>query len=154
VQVANAIYAQCNVRFIHGVDATATAAQTTAWLGADRALQVAPSCGATTREERTLYQGASTAFGFSARIRAFFLSEISGYNASGYSLPPYCATGAAGVFRNVAVVENSGDDSTLAHEIGHILLNSGTHPARTIMAPRPRPNEITDPQCRTIYNNA
>lgn len=154
VAVANAIYVQCNVRFTHDVDATATPAQTTGWLGADRALRASPTCGANTPEERNLYAGASAAFGLSARIRAFFVRDITGYNASGYSKPPYCATGPAASFRNGAVVQNSGDDSTLAHEIGHILLNSGAHPTATIMAPRPRPNEITDPQCTTIYRNA
>src|SRR5207244_1620247 len=57
VAVANAIYAQCNVRFDHGVDATATAAQTAAWLGPDNALQVAPSCGSVAAEESALYRG-------------------------------------------------------------------------------------------------
>lgn len=156
VEVASAIYAQCNVRIAHGVDATATNAQTTGWLGTDRALHrpAGLACGNVSAEERALYQGAAATFGFGARFRAFFVSSITGYNASGYSMPPYCATGAAAPFRNMIVVQNTGDESTLAHELGHILLNSGGHPANTIMAPRPRPSEITDPQCNTIYNNA
>ncbi|HSL69605.1 MAG TPA: hypothetical protein VK864_05145, partial [Longimicrobiales bacterium] len=154
VAVANAIYAQCNVRFAHGVDATATAAQTTGWLGANNALATSPLCGSVTAEQRALFQGAAAAFGLGARIRAFFASGLTGINASGFSLPPYCATGGAAAFRNHLVVANSGDTSTLAHEIGHILLNSGAHPANTLMQGRPRPNEITDPQCNTIYNNA
>jgi hypothetical protein len=154
VQIASAIYAQCNVRVNQGVDAAATNAQTTGWLGADRQLAVAPSCGTVSGEERTLYRGAAAAFGLGARFHAFFVLDMTGYNASGYSLPPYCATGAAAPFRNTIVVANSGDDSTLAHEMGHILLNSGKHPANTIMAPRPRPNEITDEQSNTIYTNA
>ena len=79
---------------------------------------------------------------------------MKGYKASGYSLPPFCATGAAAPFRNMAIIQNTGDTSTLAHEIGHILLNSGAHPAHTLMSGRPRPNELTDPQCSTIYKNA
>ena len=154
VAVANAIYAQCNVRFTHGVEATATAAQSVGWLGADNALRVTPSCGTVAAEESALYRGARAAFGLGARIQAFFVPSMTGYAASGYSLPLFCATGAAAPFRNVAVVENSGDTSTLAHEIGHILLNSGAHPDNTIMEARPRPNEITNPQCTTIYNNA
>jgi hypothetical protein len=154
VEVASAIYAQCNVRIDHGVDATATPAQTTGWIGADRALAAASLCGTVTGEERALFQGAATAFGLGARFRAFFVQSITGVNASGYSRPPYCATGPSAPFVNTIIVVNSGDDSTLAHEMGHILLNSGGHPANTIMSPRPRPNEITDPQCTTIYNNA
>jgi hypothetical protein len=154
VAVANAIYAQCNVRFTHGVNATASAAQTTGWLGADRALAVAPACGAVSAEEQALYPGVTATFGLGARMRAIFAQSFTGYNASGYSLPPYCATGAAAPYVNYAVIINSGDNSTLAHELGHILLNSGAHPAGTIMGSRPRPNEITDPQCATIYANA
>jgi len=154
VAVANAIYAQCNVRFTHGVDATATAAQTTGWLGADNALNASNACGSTSAEERALFNGATAAFGLSARIRAFFVQQITGVSASGYSYPPYCATGAAAALRNTAFIENSGDDSTLGHEIGHILLNSGAHPSGNLMQPRPRPNELTDPQCATIYANA
>lgn len=154
VQVASAIYAQCNVRFNHVSDHPATPAQTTSWIGADRTLSVASACGTATAEERALYNGATAAFGLTARFRAFFVSRLTGISASGYSLPPYCATGTAAPFRNVIVIENSGDNSTLAHELGHILLNSGAHPAGSIMQPRPRPNEITDPQCATIYRNA
>jgi hypothetical protein len=157
VAVANAIYAQCNVRFEHGVDRTATPAETTGWLGADRALRVSTACGTTTAEERALFSGPAggpATYGMTARMRAFFVAGITGLNASGYSVPPFCATGTAAPFRNFSVVENSGDTSTLAHELGHILLNSGGHPTRTLMEGRPRPNELTDPQCTTIYNNA
>ena len=153
VAVASAIYAQCNVRFVHGIDATATPAQTTAWLGADNLLAVSPPCASISSEERAMLNGATAAFGLNARLRAFFVNDLTGFNASGYSKPPFCATGAGAPFRNVAVIANSGDDSTLAHEAGHILLNSGAHPTGSIMQPRPRPNEIADPQCTTIYAN-
>jgi hypothetical protein len=154
VAVANAIFAQCNVRFSHTANVTATAAQTTGWLGADRALAVSPACGALSVEESTLYPGVNAAFGLGARMRAIFARDFTGYAASGYSLPPYCATGPAGPYVNHIVVVNSGDTSTLAHELGHILLNSGAHPPGTIMGARPRPNEITDAQCATIHANA
>jgi hypothetical protein len=154
VQVANAIYAQCNVHFVHGANRTATDAQTTGWIGADRNVAVAPACGAVSGEESALYGGINATFGFGSRMRAIFARDFTGYAASGYSLPPYCATGAAAPFVNHLIVANSGDTSTLAHELGHILLNSGGHPAGTIMEPRPRPNEITAGQCATIYANA
>jgi hypothetical protein len=155
VAVLNAIYAQCNVRFAHRVDATATAPQTTGWLGADNALAVAPSCGAASAEERALYRGTRATFGLGARIQAFFVQAMTGTGAGGYSIPRFCATGPAAQFRDIAVIQNAADSSALAHEIGHILLNSGDHPARTLMEPRlPLPLEITNPQCLRIYNNA
>ncbi|MDQ5821702.1 MAG: hypothetical protein M3540_09690, partial [Actinomycetota bacterium] len=116
---------------------------------------VTPACGAASAEERTLYRGGRGAFGLGARIQAFFVQTMTGYTPAGYSIPRYCATGPAAEFRDVAVIQNSGDSSALAHEIGHILLNSGAHPANTLMQPRlPLPLEITDPQCLRIYNNA
>jgi hypothetical protein len=154
VRVANAIYAQCNVRLNHVGEHTATAAQTSTWIGADSKLNASSVCGSVTAEQTALHDGATAAFNLSARFRAFFAPDLTGINASGYSFPPYCATGAGSRFLNTLVVQNSGDTSTLAHEMGHILLNSGGHPAATIMQPRPRPNEITDPQCTTIYGNA
>ena len=159
VALADAILSQCNVHVTRGVSATATHAQTLAWLGGDTDLKASPGCGSTNAEERALFNGASAAFGLGARFRAFFPATLSGMAASGYSYPPFCATGPASPFRDFLVAQNSGDTSTLAHELGHILLNSGAHPAGSIMSPRPappaiRPPQFSDPQCTGIYNNA
>lgn len=156
VALASAILGQCNVRVVHGVNATATIAQTTDWLRGDTDLHRSGTCGSTSADERRLFPEASTTFGLAARFRAFFPATLSGGGgaASGYSFPPFCATGAAAGFRNIAVIENSGDSSTLAHELGHILLNSSAHPGGTIMSGRPRPPRLTDPQCTTLHNNA
>ena len=154
IAIANAIYSQCNVRVLHGVNATATAAETTTWLGADRNLRDSSGCGSASPEERNMFQGAATAYGLNARFRAFFVNNIH-TDASGYSVPPYCGTGAALAIRNMAVITNSGDTDTLAHELGHILINSEGHPALTIMQERPRLTlRISDTQCTNIYNNA
>jgi hypothetical protein len=161
IAVANAIYSQCNVRVVHGVDATASEDQTTDWIGDDKRLRPSPACGSSTREERTMYNEATTAFSLSQRIRAFFVLDST---ASGYSIPRYCATGGARPLRDMAVVNNSGDTDTLAHEMGHILINSGSHrPAGSIMAPRSwhsvppessrRTVTISDRQCDRIYRN-
>jgi hypothetical protein len=157
VAVANAILSQCDVRLVHGVDATATAAETTTWLGGNTDLRASPSCGSVTAEERTMFREATTRFGLSARIRAFFPATFSGYNSAGYSVPPYCATGPAGLLRNVAILSNDADTGDLAHEIGHILLNSGVHPgAPNLMNPfgPPQGQTITNAQCAAIYGNA
>lgn len=155
VAMASSILGQCNVRVAHGVNGTATNAETTGWLGGDTDFRRSGTCGTTTADERRVFPGAAARFGLGARFRAFFPATLSGGGAaSGYSYPPYCATGAAAGFRNIAVIENSGDSSTLAHELGHILLNSGGHPGGTIMGARPRPPGLTDPLCTTLYNNA
>jgi hypothetical protein len=151
--VANMIFAQCNVRFEKGADVTVGPAQTTAWIGTDKVLTYPRNCGVVPAEERGMFQGATAAFGLSGRIKAFFVDSISSGDR-GYSRPPYCATGSAHALLNMAAIGNSGDTTTLAHEIGHILLNLGGHPKGTLMQPLPRPNEITNPQCATIHRNA
>jgi Domain of unknown function (DUF4157) len=155
VAAANGIFSQCNVRLAHGVNATASAAQTTAWLG-DQDLVTSPSCGTVSREERTVFQGATAAFGLTARIRAFFPATISGTSDVAYAVPPFCATGPAAAVRGMIVVSNRTTREDLAHEVGHVLLNSDDHPRATLMSPSGgrATTRLTDPQCRTIHSNA
>lgn len=157
VAVTNGIYSQCSVRLAHAANSTATAADTTTWLGADGALQRSPVCGSATSEERNLFQQATARFGLGGRIRAFFPSTIhDGVRA--YSYPPFCATGLASGVRNMANISNLGNSRTLAHEVGHILLNSGAHPTNLTRlmgpaGPLPQGATLTDAECTTIYDN-
>lgn len=154
VAVANMIYSQCNVRFVHGTDAAATPAQTRSWIGPDNILHAGPNCATASGEELAMFRGASAAFAMTSRLRAFFVATSDARNSSGYTSPPFCATGTARPLSNMIVVLNSGDTSTLAHEIGHILTNSAPHTLGSIMQVRPRPNEINNRQCAAIYRNA
>jgi Domain of unknown function (DUF4157) len=156
VAMAYAILSQCNVRVNHGVAATATNAQTIGWIG-DTDLRSAGNCAAPSAEERALFQTASTAVGLNARFRAFFPATVSGVRASGYS----CRAGLAPhpLFRNSVIVANSGDTATLSHELGHILINLGPHPAVGLMSARParpamRLPQLSDANCTAMYNNA
>jgi hypothetical protein len=53
VAMANSILSQCNVRVVHGINATATNPQTTGWLGGNTDLRTSSSCAAATAEERS-----------------------------------------------------------------------------------------------------
>jgi hypothetical protein len=158
VAVANAVYAQCNIRITHGVnadDSTASPPQTTTWLGGNTDLQTGTSCGSVTNEERRLFRDGSAHYGLGGgRFSAFFVATISGLSASGYSCPP--ARSPHTLLRHRIVVANGGSTDTLAHEIGHHLINPGSHtPAGSVMAPRPRLTlRLTDWQCNRIYSNA
>jgi hypothetical protein len=157
VALANGILAQCNVRLVHGANQTASAAQTAAWIGADR-ICTTGTCGAASAEERTLMTGATGTFGLTSRLRAFYVLNITS-NARAESYPPYCATGGAAVIRNMIKVTNTASGKTLGHEVGHVLLNSGAHPAGTtnVMSPTntaPLGEDFTNAQCTTLYNNA
>lgn len=108
-----------------------------------------------------MFDGAATNHSLTSRMRVFF---VASFNTSGlaYSIPPYCATGAEERYVNHAVVGNNALTDTLAHEFGHILLNSGTHsgidnPAdsRNLMfAPGRTASDLDATQCATIFGNA
>jgi hypothetical protein len=157
VAVANGIMSQCNVRVSHGIDSKANHAQTIGWLGGDTDLRASNNCAAASAAERALFQGAGATFGLTARFRAFFVATFTGINASGYSCPP--SDSPTALFRNVIVVQNNGSPDTLAHELGHHLINPGAHTPSGLMSRRPaapavRLPQLSDDQCTRIYNNA
>ncbi len=156
VQVASAIFSQCNVRVQHGVNATATPAETTGWLR-NTDLRSNNNCSGPSTEERNLFTGASATYRFGARFRAFYPATFSGVNGSGYSC--IASDSPHRLMRNTAVVQNDGDTDSLAHELGHILINLGPHTRTGLMSPRPaapawRVDEISDRHCTRLYTNA
>lgn len=154
VREADAIFSQCDVRVAHGIDATATPAQTTGWLGGNTDIRSNNNSASPSTEERALITGASATFGLGARFRAFFATSVTGVNGCGYSFDQ-----ATGLLRNRVFVLNCGDTATLAHELGHVLTRVPAHPAAGLMSGRPaapamRVPSITDSQCTNLYNNA
>lgn len=154
VAIANAIFAQCNVRIQHGVDATATEPETRAWLGGNLDLAADAACAASP-EVSTLVPGATARFGLGARIRVFYPATFGPAAGRGFSWPASC--GPVPSKRNTVIVQNAGTERTLAHEIGHILLNPGPHQAaatQNVMAPTavaPLAVRFTDADCTAIY---
>ncbi|HEV7661599.1 MAG TPA: DUF4157 domain-containing protein [Allosphingosinicella sp.] len=154
VRMADSIFSQCNVRVVHGVNEKADLAQTTGWLGGNTDIRSTNNCNGPSVEERAMFNGATSTFKFNARFKAHFAATATGVSASGYS----CPTGAM-VWRNRVIVLNSGDSATLAHELGHILINLEHHTKTGLMSPRParpamRSPEVTDPHCNNLYRNA
>ncbi len=149
VSVANGIFTQCNIRLSHGVNATATPQQTTSWLGANARLDDVRSCSSVTPESRALLTSATAAFALSAQLRVFYPPAIA-VAAAGYAYPPFCPVAAGTI-----VMSNNADSTDLAHEIGHILMNSASHPDDTVMNPTGPPSSVrlTDRQCRAAYRN-
>lgn len=156
VQVASAIFSQCNVRVRHGVNDTALPGETTTWL-TNTDLHSANNCSGPSAEERRLFRDGATAHGFSARFHAFFPGTFSGVNGSGYSC--IASDSPHPLMRNTAVVQNDGDTDSLAHELGHILINLGPHTTTGLMSARPaspawRLDEVSNAHCTRLYNNA
>lgn len=86
-------------------------------------------------------------------FQAYFVPTVSGIAASGYS----CRQGLNPhrLFRNRVVVDDSGDTDTLAHKMGHVLINHG-HISATLMANLHRPPSLrlNNWQYNRIYSNA
>ncbi|MEL6476896.1 MAG: DUF4157 domain-containing protein [Pseudomonadota bacterium] len=155
IAVANAIFAQCNIRVVQGVDATATAAETTAWLGQDKTLRTSSSCASVTSEERRMVTNSRATYNIATnRFRAYFVMDAVGFSALGWSCT---ASSAHPLNRGLIVVLNTGWGDTLAHEIGHHLLNPGSHRSTGTILESPGPRTrvgITDAQCDRMYRRA
>ena len=128
IAAANTVYAGSCVRFRAGATPPRESQATTeSWLGGDTDVNASGiTCAGTTVEEKRIYDRATQAHSLSIRMRVFFVRTFSGYGGAGFSRPPYCAGGG---YANHVILQNSSSTSInpLAHEFGHILLNSGNH---------------------------
>lgn len=157
--VANRVFQPSCVRFATGASKTVNNADTTSWLGGDTDLNLAGiTCPTPTAEESAMYTGATRKYGLSSRMRVFYPASTSGYRARAFSRPPYCAGG----FANHAVIYPNALVDTLAHEFGHILLDSGDHasidnPADTtniMFAPGRTGSNLDASQISIVFGNA
>jgi hypothetical protein len=123
---ANSVFNQCCIRFTLAGGGSEDAVRSSALLGGDTDLLQAPTCGHASAEETDLFTGASADLGLSSPIRVFYVASLSTGDRAN-SIPAFCATGGAAGLSGMASVSNSAVSRTLAHELGHILLNSGEH---------------------------
>lgn len=157
----NEIFNHASVNFTVGQNRTVPDATSDSWIG-DTDLAVQRSCAAVTPEEVAMFNGARTLYSLGSRMKVFYIATLSGNEALAYSLPPYCATGPAAPYVDHAVIKNDALPDTLAHEFGHILINSGNHrgidnPTDTcniMFAPGRTGSVIDASQAAIIYNNA
>ncbi len=153
---ANAVFNQCCVRFSLGASAS-TGPQSDAWLGGDTDLQRIHSCSNVHPEEDDMRVNGTALFGMTSTIRVFYVASMNPPNR-GLSFPPHCSSGARSNFVNHAYVSNTAERRSLAHELGHILLDSGNHPADTNNLMHPTNTAtgelLTPAQCATIFANA
>jgi hypothetical protein len=159
---ANTVYNGCCVRFVAGATPPQESPATTqGWLGGDTDLQW-DDTSAVTAEETAMFNGAASSHGLSSRMRFFFVASLTPATARAYSIPPFRAVGGQAGYVNHGVVSNSALSDTVAHELGHILIDSGAHtgivnPADTrnlMFAPGRTASDLDATQCATIFNNA
>jgi len=159
---ANKIYKKCCVQFTTGQDKTVPNDKSDAWLGGDTELKWGDTCGGVDAEEKAMFNGATSEYTLSSRMRIFYVATINPTTALGYSTPPYCAVGDEAPYINHAVIPDVALSDTLAHELGHILLNSGKHEGidnpsdknNLMFSPGRTASDLDDSQCKIIYNNA
>lgn len=158
----NSVFRPCCVQFTLGRGMSVNPTLSDPWLGSDTVLDRATACGAVSGEEVALFDGVRANFSLSSRIQVYYVGAINPADRA-YSIPAYCATGPAAPYVDSAVVTNTAARRSLAHEFGHILLNSGSHtgidnPADTsnLMVPtNTATGETLDAtQCATIFTNA
>jgi Domain of unknown function (DUF4157) len=160
---ANTAYSGCCVRFVAGATPPQESEATTkSWLGGDTDLSWEVNCGGVNAEETSMFDGATRKYNLSSRMRVFYVATMTPTTALAKSLPSYCATGGAAPYLDHVEVNNGALSDTLAHEFGHILLDSGQHsgidnPADTrnvMFAPGRTASDLDTTQCSTIFGNA
>ena len=105
-----------------------------------------------------MFDSATSEFKLTSQMRVFYVATFTGTTARAYSRPPYCSAG----YVNHVAVRNVAASDTLAHEFGHILLNSGDHTGidntsdknNLMFAPGRSGSDLDASQCKKIYNNA
>ena len=109
-----------------------------------------------------MFDGATATHGLSSRMRVFYVATMTPSSALANSMPPYCATGTTARYLDYVEIRNAARPDTLAHELGHILLNSGAHagivnPADTtnlMFAPGRTGSNLDATQCATVFEGA
>jgi peptidoglycan hydrolase-like protein with peptidoglycan-binding domain len=157
LEFANTVFNQCCVRFALAGGGSESPARTTTMLGGDTDLNNTPfTCASATAEETALFTGATSDFGLSSKIRVFYVASLANGDRA-YSIFPSCATAGKGL-SGMAAVTNSGLSRSLAHELGHILLDTGAHPpagtdTNNLMEPTNTATgeQLRAPQCATIF---
>jgi len=160
---ANSVFRSCCVNLQMGKGLSVIPSLSDKWLGGDTIMNRATARGAIDAEQSTTYDQATATFGLSSRIRAFYVDDMNPSVALATSFPAVWATGVAAPYEGMVIVTNAAASRSLAHEIGHILLNADGavhtgHPGGTsnLMEPTATATgETLEPtQCATIFANA
>ena len=136
-------------------------ATTQGWLGGDADLQWDDTSNVTA-EVTAMFDGATSKHGLSSRMRFFFVASLTPSTARAYSIPPFRAIGGQASYVDHGVVSNTALTDTVAHELGHILIDSGAQTAivnpaditNLMFAPGRTGSNLDATQCATIFGNA
>lgn len=149
---ANRIYAPCCVQFVAGEGKSVRPGLSDPLMGNDTTFERATRA-VDSPEETALIPEMHRTFNLNGRLHAFYFEQINP-RARGTA---HRQTGSSALTVNHIYMTNTAADRTLAHEIGHILLDGNFHhlPADNLMHPSNTAtgSNLTEEQCETIRNN-
>ncbi len=162
LEFANSVFSQCCVRFVVGQGVSVDRSLSDEWLGGNTRMKIGGREGIHQQEAAT-FDGATKEFGLSSRIRVFYVG-LTDPVTPGFSIIPSMAPSKYGRFVDIVVVSTAfGYRKTLAHELGHLLLDSDEHRCESkdnLMCPTPDLAaggggvKLEPEQCAMIYENA
>ncbi|MFD2565657.1 eCIS core domain-containing protein [Aquimarina rubra] len=143
----NDVYHQANIKVVKGKEITLSRFISIALIGSDLVLEEFSSATSPTTEERALLPLNQK----KNQITLFYVKKLS-KGSLGENFRPGHGTGLLGT-----VVSNSGTDNTVSHEMGHMLLDRGTHnvPDDTYLmhATASNPKKLTPEEIKTIRSS-
>jgi hypothetical protein len=143
------VYAQANVTLQKGTEVTLNDEDSKAALGDDLILHEYDDVYKPTDEEKKLFKINQS----SSAPTLYFVKKLSA-NSTGEAFTP-----SIGVGFNGAAISNTGSSQTVAHELGHVLLDPGPHVTggtnRNLMHPTigDDKTELTDEQIQKIRSS-
>jgi len=138
---ANRVYADCCVEF----RSVGGGSVVSSLLGTDGILQHSGNCSDLSTEDQALVSHAESAVGSRAKIWIFYVPNFEPQSdAKGLSCPVSSVAGIRATLPSIVLVAADADAATLAHELGHILIDTGAHhgivdprePGNVMVAPR------------------
>jgi len=138
---ANRVYADCCVEFRSVGGGTVVGSL----LGPDATLQQSGNCTNLSTEEQALVAHAESTVGSRAKIWVFYVPNFEPQSdAKGLSCPVSDVAGIKATLPSIVLVAGDADAATLAHELGHVLIDTGDHhgivdphdPGNVMVAPR------------------
>ena len=128
LEEARRIYSNCCVQFRMGRNETASEADTRNWLGGTQ-LNERGTCGSPSPSERNMWEGAAgPPYNLSNRFRVFFVeSHTVSSPGANTTFTAYSSFERCPNFKGHVVVFNNARSDVIAHEFGHILLDTSWH---------------------------
>ena len=125
IAFANTVFRNCCIEFRLGTQVNIPDSLSNSLLGGDTDLLMA-DCGAVSSEDLITFLTATSLFGLSNSIIAFYVDTLheGTTRLRGDSISGLCATGPRAPMQGMIAISNGVDARTFPHELAHILMNA------------------------------